>query len=200
MIGRLLGTLKSWEIIADNLSKNGWKSGSIGVRENITLALAIIGAGLGIWNTIANFRKDRISLRVIPKLYDRGLGGFVLWDRFDPTFHPQFSPSGRAAFCVEVQNAGRIAVTLNEVGFIRKRRSGNRFVIVQPRLSDGSSLPKRLDPLSSVTVYSSVIPEKLGDLHQVKAACAEAANGKIFTGSSPVLKQLVRTSRKSARA
>jgi len=195
--------MKHWEIIADSLSKTGLEIGApMGIRENITLALAIIGAGLGIWNSIVNFRKDRISLRVTPKLYDLAPGvfseGFISWDRFDPTSHAQLSVSGRASFCVEVQNVGRIAVTLDEVGFIRKRRSRHRFVIIQPILSDGSTLPKRLDPLSSITVYSSVIPEKLRDLHQLKAAYAEAANGKIFTGSSPVLKHLVRTAKKSA--
>ena len=152
------------------------------------MAIAIVGAALGVWNTIASFRRNRISLRVIPKLYDRVGGAVISWDRYDPKFHSRL---GLARFCIEVQNTGRVAVTIDEVGFTQQKNKMHRFVIIEPLLSDGSKLPKRLEPLDSVVAYGNQTPMDFHALSEVKAAYAETGNGRIFTGTSQMLNHLV---------
>jgi hypothetical protein len=49
--------------------------------DAITLAIAILGAALGIWNSLYNWRRDRVILRVKPLLYAGVQGGRITWDR-----------------------------------------------------------------------------------------------------------------------
>jgi hypothetical protein len=73
----------------------------------------------------------------------------------------------------------------------------HRFVIIEPLLSDGSKLPKRLEPLSSVVAYGRQTPINFDGLSEVKAAYAETGNGRIFTGTSQMLNSLVRVAKES---
>ena len=72
----------------------------------------------------------------------------------------------------------------------RKTRCiGSSFI--EPLLSDGSKLPKRLEPLDSVVAYGNQTPMDFHALSEVKAAYAETGNGRIFTGTSQMLNHLV---------
>src|SRR2546421_11707536 len=44
-------------------------------RDDVTLTIAILGAGLGIMNLFIDLWRNRVSLKVIPKPYTSAVGG-----------------------------------------------------------------------------------------------------------------------------
>ena|SRR5665213_2429941 len=102
----------------------------------VTLAVAIVGAVLGILNTWKAYDRDRPKLRVIPK-------------------HaiPVGAADPRLTFRIEVVNLSAFALTVNEVGVFYSG-TGRRGAILQPVLHDDGSWPRRLEPRSSVTAYA----------------------------------------------
>ena len=91
-------------------------------RDDITLAIAILGGALGILNFVRLWWRDRLRLKVIPKLY-ASIGGAVFrWPKHDEAFLKQhLTKSPR--FCIEVQNRGTNPVTIATVGFLKSRET-----------------------------------------------------------------------------
>ncbi|PYI93291.1 MAG: hypothetical protein DME97_06015 [Verrucomicrobia bacterium] len=160
-------------------------------RDGITLAIAILGAGLGIINLLIDLRRNRVSLRVIPKLYASGVKrGSYSWNISDSDMVNADELTGERRLCVEVQNDGNKVVTVDTVGFMRKG-SSHRFVILRPILADNKSLPMRLEPGDSFIAYSSFTPQELWKAQgHVDYAIAETATDRIFKGTSPILEEL----------
>lgn len=140
----------------------------------VTLAIALLGAVLGIMNTWNSISQRRLRLKVRPA-HAIGFG------------------AGRDAppFSIEVLNLSAFAVTITEVGIIfgqGRGKSPARGVVI-PYLIDGGTWPRRLEPRESVSAYfyPASLPrngKRLGPAY-AKTACDE-----IVRGDSPALQQL----------
>lgn len=160
-------------------------------RDDITLAIAILGAALGILNFVRLWWRDRVRLKVIPKLY-ASIGGAVFrWPKHDEAFLKQhLTESPR--LCIEVQNRGTNPVTVATVGFL-KRRSKRILAINNPIIKDGGKYPRRLEAHSSFEVYTHYTPAELKNQFGTPYyAFAETQSGRKFRGTSPVLKDLAK--------
>lgn len=143
---------------------------NLNVVQAITLAVAVLGAVLGIINTWQSIDKTRVKLKVIPK-------GVIPFGGADP----------RLTFCIEVTNLSTFPVTVSDVG-VFYHGTKHRGCITQPILIDGGPWPRRLEPRSSVTVYT----EKPDSHAERKIRCAYARTdcGSTGTGNSPALRQI----------
>lgn len=138
--------------------------------QAVTLSVAVLGAVLGVINTWQGVDKSRVKLKVMPK-------GAIPVGGADP----------RLSFCIEVTNLSAFAVTVSDVG-VFYHGTKDRGCIVHPFLIDGGPWPRRLEPRSSVTVYSQQ-PESGAD-RRIKCAYARTDCGSTRTGNSPVLKHI----------
>lgn len=140
------------------------------VVQAITLAIAVLGAVLGLVNTWQALDKSRVKLRVRPK-------------------HaiPVGAADPRLTFCIEVTNLSAFALTIEETG-VFYRGTEKRGAYTQPVLIDGKEWPRRLEPRSSVTVYGQ--PPFSSGGHPLRCAYATTECGVTRTGTSPAFKQL----------
>lgn len=141
------------------------------ILDGVTLAIAILGAALGLINTWHVLDRSRVKLRVRPK-------------------HavPVGTIDANLTFCIEVTNLSAFAVTIEETGVFYKG-TDSRGAYTRPILIDGGEWPRRLEPRSSVTVFGQS-PRKLG--HTLKCAYASTACGVTRRGTSPAFKQLAK--------
>lgn len=140
------------------------------VTDAVTLAIALLGAVLGVVNTWQALDKSRVKVRVRPK-------------------HaiPVGAADPRITFCIEVTNLSDFAVTIDEVG-VFYRGTDARGAYTPPLLLDGKPWPRRLEARSSVTVYGQSPKAKPG--HPLTCAYARTECGVTRTGTSPAFKQL----------
>lgn len=140
------------------------------VVEAVTLAIAVLGAALGIINTWQSVDNSRVKLRVRPMQA-------VPVGAADPRF----------TFCIEVTNLSAFAVTVHDVGVFYKG-TDNRGSYTPPLLVDGKGWPRRLESRSSVTVYGEPPHGKPG--HPLRCAYARTECGATRTGTTPAFKAL----------
>jgi hypothetical protein len=186
--------VKYWEIIADNLSAT--------MRDDITIAIAILGAGLGVFNLWLNWKRERVSLKVIPRFFfGVAHGGGTP----GPAWYWTNERGEKLSkyVCVEIRNKG-VSVSVTEVGFLVKvppapfrfrnvlrRRSDEKAVISEQFHRFRTDIPFRLEPHSSKTVYADELkPEDFYFVSKYKCAYAVVASGKRFTGKSRMIKEL----------
>jgi len=136
----------------------------------ITLAIAVLGAVLGIINTWHGLDNDRVKLKVVP-------AHAIPFGAIDSILK----------FCIGITNLSAFPVTVSDAGVFFKWTT-NRGSIVNPVFADGGCLPRRLEPRSSVTVYSQVPKNKDG--HKIKCAYAKTECGVVAKGNSGALKQI----------
>jgi hypothetical protein len=141
------------------------------ILQVVTLAVALLGAVLGLVNTWASIDKSRIKLRVRPA-HAIPFGGA-----------PQ-----HIGMSITVTNLSAFAVTVNEAGLLL-RRTTERAPIFTPILTDGGSWPRRLEPRSSVTIFAQRPSQHQ---HRITYAYATTECGVTRKGSSPALKQMSR--------
>lgn len=140
-----------------------WASG-------VTLAIAVLGAVLGVintWNTVSN---RRVRLRVRP-----------LW---------AITPAGKFVG-IEVTNLSTFPLTIGDVGMLYRRpwsKAPERAAITAPEFSDGGHWPRKLDPREQVTAY--IHPAHLPRGRSLWGAYARTVCGEIAHGRSPALTQL----------
>jgi hypothetical protein len=140
----------------------------VSLLQAITLAIAVLGAVLGIVNTWQVFDASRVKLKVLPK-HAIPVGGA------DPSLR----------FCVAVTNLSAFPLTVNEVG-VMFRGTDERGVFVHPVLLDGGPWPRRLESRSTVTVYGARPGPIRG--HPIVCAYAETDCGNRKCGTSAALK------------
>jgi len=140
--------------------------------QAITLAVAGLGAVLGIINTWHMIDRSRVKLRVRPA-HAIPVGG--IYEQLD--------------FCIEVTNLSSFPVTVCDVGLFHKGTT-RRSAYTQPVLIDNGGWPRRLEPRSSVTVYGRK-PDPQSEL-PIKCAYARTECGITKKGNSPALKQIAR--------
>lgn len=140
--------------------------------QAITLAIAVLGAVLGVINTWHALDNTRVKLKVQP-------GHAIPVGGFNPSLN----------FCIEVTNLSAFAVTVYDVGVFHHGTEA-RSSFVNPILTDGGKWPRRLEPRSSVTVYGQRPESPPG--HPIKCAYARTHCGVTATGTSGALKQIAR--------
>lgn len=105
--------------------------------QAITLSIAILGAILGLINTLHNLDKARVKIKVKPA---------------------HAIPMGAAPrelnFCIEITNLSSFPISISDAGFFY-RGTKERGAWILPYFSDsGGHWPKRLEPRSSISVYA----------------------------------------------
>jgi len=147
----------------------------------ITLAIAVLGAVLGVINTWKSIDRDKVKLRVVPK-------------------HaiPVGMPDDRDRLCIDVTNLSTFPVTISEVGILFKGTE-EKGALIQPIIYDGGPFPRRLDARSSFTVYFSPEATLKEAFRVTRCAYARTDCGVQATGTSGALKQMVRDARKAHR-
>lgn len=135
-----------------------------------TLGIALVGAVLGIINTWQGLDKARIKLKVTP-------AHAIPYGGIDESLR----------FCIEITNLSAFPVTISDAG-VFFHGTTKRGAIVSPVFSDHGHWPRRLEPRSSITVYSQIPRSSTG--HKIKCAYAKTQCGHTQTGSSPALKQI----------
>lgn len=143
-------------------------------REGITLAIALLGAVLGIINLWRAFDRDRVRVRVLPRSY--------------VTSH------GDGGLCIEVINVGYIPITISQVGFDLSIRG--KIFLHASLLKD---LPKRLEPRTAFTAYLATGGEQDPAFAKVTRAFAKTACGCRFAANSKALSGVVKVARASAK-
>jgi len=145
---------------------------------SLTLAIALLGAVLGIINTVYSLNRDRIVLKVIPK-----------W---------VITPNGKY-IGIEAINLSYIAVGIDEVGFSLTRRvkwrSSLRLPILNPVVTNGGKFPEKLEPMFSITLIETRPILESKEFKEVKSAYARISCGLIFNGSIRALKQAAYSSK-----
>ncbi len=146
---------------------------TITLFQAITLVIATVGAILGIINTWRNVDQGRVKLKVVPA-------------------HaiPYGSVNPNLRFCIQVTNLSQFAVTIDEVG-VFYNGTKKRGSIITPVLADGGAWPRRLEPRSSISIYSE-IPQSIPGT-KIKCAFASTQCGRIKTGKSPALRQIAKS-------
>jgi hypothetical protein len=140
------------------------------VVEAITLAIALLGAVLGIINTWHALDASRVKLKVVP--------GHAI---------PVGGANPSIDFYITVTNLSTFPVTIREVGIIYGGMD-KRGVFVNPFLADGGSWPRRLEPRSAISVYGQR-PDPIPG-HPIRRAYAETDCGIRRYGQSPALRQI----------
>lgn len=136
----------------------------------VTLAIAVLGAVLGVVNTWNTINNQRVRLRVRP-----------LW---------AITPMGRL-IGIEVTNLSTFPVTVSDVGMLYRRprsKAPERAALTAPEFSDGGGWPRKLNPREQVTAYLQ--PMHLPCGKHLWGAYARTICGEIAHGRSPALKQL----------
>jgi hypothetical protein len=105
--------------------------------EIMTLAIAIVGAVLGIINTWRSIDRDRMKLRVSMSL-SYPTGAFIDWET-------------RPHLSIEVINQSPFELTIAQVGILQD--GGSEFALFNPLITDGTRLPRRMVPRSSFTAH-----------------------------------------------
>lgn len=149
----------------------------MGWSEAVTLAIAVLGAALGVINTWNSINTRKVRLRVRPS-WTIGLGGHD--------------------FGIEVMNLSAFPVTLDEVGFLYGRSLSStprRAMVMRPTVIDGGPWPRRLDARGSVFVYFA--SGELPGGRPFWRAYGKTACGVLATGSSPAFRQLREMVRKN---
>lgn len=147
------------------------------VVQAITIAIATVGAVLGIWNAARDWWRDTERLKVIPK---RG--------------EISITESGvQATLVIEIVNLSPFAVTVDEAGFLM-RGTKHRMALPSPIVMNGEKWPCRLEGRSHVTVCASP-DQDFAWIKDVTKAYAGTATGRTFTGNSRALEWMAKHGR-----
>ncbi|WP_208668022.1 hypothetical protein [Pseudomonas arsenicoxydans] len=141
--------------------------------NGVTLALALLGAVLGVINTWHALDKSRVKLRIRPK-HAIPFGG----------------TDARLNFCIEITNLSAFAVTVEEAG-VALDSPDKRLAYTSPVLIDEGGWPRRLEPRTSVTIYGQA-PSTNG--LRLKCTYATTSCGVTKEGTSPAFRQMAKRS------
>lgn len=138
--------------------------------ELITFSIAVLGAVLGVVNTLHNLDKSRVKLKVVPA-YVIPVGGM----------------DERLRFSIQITNLSSFPLTISDAG-VFFNGTDSRGSIINPVFSNGGNWPKKLEPRTSVSVFSYIPEAPKG--HKIKCAYAFTQCGEVCTGNSKALKQI----------
>lgn len=143
------------------------------MSQLVTLGIAVVGAVLGIYNAVRDWRRDSERLKVIPKSSTISTGEAAVRD----------------TLAIELVNLSPFPVTVTEVGFLLKG-TPRRKVIENPVIPDSGDWPRRVEARSSVTVFARADQDFFW-IERVTKAYAVTATGCQFKGSSERLRWMI---------
>jgi hypothetical protein len=142
-------------------------------KDELTFALGLLGAVLGVVNLWRSFDRDRVKLRVTPKVA-----------------YPVNMGDDRTRLCIEVVNLSTFPVTICDVGF-SVRFSKDRLAVIDPILPDQKPWPRRLEPREAFTVYCSPSLAAEPRLQLVRGAYAKTDCGETGFGKNKGLSHYI---------
>jgi hypothetical protein len=145
--------------------------------QGITLAVALVGAVLGVINTWHHLSKDAVRLKILPAhALPVGHGGAGEW-----------------TLSIGVINLSAFSVTVDEVGL--ELVTKERLINTPTTTTNHGPLPVRLEPREALTVLCFPALKIDPRLAAVRAAYARCQCGTVCYGNSPALRQLVQRAR-----
>ncbi|MGE5609999.1 MAG: hypothetical protein ACM359_12150 [Bacillota bacterium] len=162
-----------------------------------TQVLAVVGTVTGAIGTVLGFistwhqlAKDKVRLRVVPKLAFMAGNGVVLsGDRETHLVREYLQNGSSARLCIEIVNLSAFAVTVSDAGFGRVDR--RRQALIDPETTNGKPWPARLEPREAVTVLAPVGELPKSEVIFDGVAYARTDCGEVRYGTSPIFKALV---------
>lgn len=165
--------------------------------QTITLITAIVGAicgicgaVLGVINTWNQLSRNRVRLKVIPKL------GYVLPNKTIMTgmnvdeLQEHYSEHGvPSLWCIEVVNLSAFAVTISSLGFGKAKGEPLHCFIFEPGTMSGKKWPTRLEPREAETFLGKVGQSLQTAQMKKPIAYAETDCGVVCYGTSPILQK-----------
>lgn len=166
--------------------------------ELMTLVTAIIGAVcgilgsvLGVINTLDQLNRNRVRLRVTPKLaFMVGGGGVVTVSSTESIQDLLSRIPVPIRLCVEVVNLSTFPITICEVGVGKPGKL--RCVLLQPDTPPGKTWPTRLDSREAVVLYGMAGELIDPRVVTVPVAFAKTDCGRIRYGRSPAFTEFLR--------
>lgn len=139
----------------------------------ITFAIAVVGALLGIINTVHNLDKDRVKIRVQPVLaIMMGI----------PQRDEEYTG-------VQITNLSSFSISIHDVGFLLQK-TDKRAAIVNPLTANGEvSLPFELGSRKKETFYTK-LDSLIRDAGLLKCAYCFTSCGTEVFGNSKIIKQI----------
>lgn len=136
------------------------------VTNAVTLSIAVLGAALGVINTVNSLNQNRVKLKV-----RRKSAYFLTGEQWSDKM-----------CSIEVINLSAFPVNVREIGFTlngNTARKGNRATILAPLTDDRKPFPRRLASREAVTGYFELhtLPEGIGRAY-VMTDCDEVAYGQ----------------------
>ena len=161
----------------------------------------VVGTILGIINTWKQFDRDKVKLRVVPKVYSRNeIVGLITTAELRDGQHPFSKAMNRTdEVCIEVTNLSTFPVTVREIGFFLSD-SDERYALMHPFFVDQKPLPRRMEPRTTFVAFAPPNDESKMHFHRLKSAYASTDCGVIFRGKSNALTALVNRFRKKDRS
>lgn len=148
-------------------------------KGTITLIIAVVGAVTGILGLVFNFLntwrafdRDKVKVKVVPKLSMFFVGG----ERYD-------------CLSIEVINMGFVPVTISRIVLPIDSKLELHF---KQHPQHRVSLPARLEPRESLTIMATPDLQSDEKFSLVFCARASTACGRHFDGTSPALKGMVK--------
>jgi hypothetical protein len=165
-------------------------------RDDITLVIACIGAVLGIFTLISDWRRRRVRITVVPFLHaDTSDGGNLSWRSHSPT-RPKEQFINGPFFGIELRNHG-VPVKIEQVGLTR--RSDKMLFTFTDLLPNGDQLPARMENEDSLHLFTNVTPSEVwSNLGEPNRGYVLTSTDKMFTGDSDALSQLRSAMREKA--
>ncbi len=160
------------------------------VRDDITLGLGAIGTVLGILNWWKSWDRDRVKLKVIPKVSQL----FKSQGQVVKALSSTTQAYDGGLLCIEVINLSSFAITIRDVGFTTKGGRG-KLSLTSPIIYDQKGFPRKLEPRESVSFYANEQPFDKIDLNCIAKVYAMTECHSMKTGTSKALKQYLLNSR-----
>lgn len=165
--------------------------------QNITIIVAtatgLVGAVLGILNTWHQLSREKVCLRVVPKMAVQISPTDVLCIYTVIRRSEMFTNYARQGLptmlCIEITNLSPFPVTISKAGFGRSKTDENRHTLYRPTVSPGHIWPARLEARQAVTLYALPDIRLNATSFREPVAFAETDCGEIAHGTSPALQE-----------
>jgi hypothetical protein len=131
----------------------------------ITLGIAILGAALGLLNTWQSFYRDRVRVTVSPR--------------------KAFAKGREPRICFEIINQGYLPVTISGIGLRLRRPRHRGFYAFIAQTIDGGSLPQRMEPRTSITLFMPIGADHDPLIREAKDAFVTTACGRNVSRKQP---------------
>jgi hypothetical protein len=154
--------------------------------DAVTFLVALLGVGLGVFNTWYLFKSPRFRLKVVPKLCFDMQGGRYLAIDWDEQVQQLRAAGAPSRWGIEVINLNAFAVTIDEIGFSDATDDG-QMAMVDPEISRGKKWPVRLKAREKVMFYSTDGMDLPKTVLANTRAYAKTDCGHCVYGTSPAL-------------